>query len=483
MPPLLFPEWAPDAPDLGATAREALGVIPGEDGYRPFKALATTTNALTARCQGAAWFRAPDNTTKNFAGDATKLYLLSGATWGNVSRTVGGAYGITADSNWRFAQFGNTAYATDGVDALQSFDLSAGTNWAAASGSPPVGVFIGTVRRFLVLANISGYQQRVNWSGDNNSNTWASSATTLADYQDLPDGGAITGFVGGELGLVFQESAITRMTFEGSPTVFRFDKIANDLGATLPNSVCGGPDMAFFCHRSGFHMVKGGQQITPIGRGKVDRWFWGQLDQSNLHRVTTAIDPINGLYIVSFPTNTTPTDMLIYNWKVDRWSRASTTCELIYSGATQQSYTLEDLDAFGTVDTLPYSMDSSYWTGVRNLLLAGFYTDHKYGAFSGDNHAATIDTPEIQLNPGRRSRIWSARALVDGGTPSIAVGTRRTQQDSVTWTSARSATSDGLVPLRAEGRYTRFRVTIPAATSYQWARGVDEIAGAPGGSR
>jgi hypothetical protein len=27
-----------------------------------------------------------------FAGDATKLYLLSSTTWSDVSRTVGGAY-------------------------------------------------------------------------------------------------------------------------------------------------------------------------------------------------------------------------------------------------------------------------------------------------------------------------------------------------------------------------------------------------------
>lgn len=552
MPVLPFAEFAPDAPDLGDKAREAVGVIPEANGYRPFKALATTSTALTARAQGAAWFRAADGTTKNFAGDATKLYLLSSSTWtpvpplaaaktitaitkanpGKVTAVghgysngdtvyISGVVGMTqvnslfftvtvvdADNftigvdtssytayssggtakkatiyatdgtgNWRFAQFGDVAYATNGVDALQSFTLSSSSNWAAASGSPPVGTYIGVVLNFLVLAKISSYPQRVHWSGDNNTTTWASSATTLADYQDLPDGGEITGFLGGGHGLVFQEAAIRRMTFEGSPTVFRFDKIATDLGATVPNSVAGWGDLGFFCHRSGFYMIQNGQQIRPIGRDRVDRWFWGLLDQSNMHRVTATVDPLNALYIVSFPTGSggTPSYLLIYNWKADRWSYALSTVEMIYAGATQQSWTLEDLDSFSSIESVPYSLDSSYWTGSRQLLLSGFYTDHKSGAFSGDNMAAQIDTQEMQPVSGVRSRVRGCRPLIDGGSSSVAVGTRKRQQDSVVWSSARASNADGYVPLNTQSRYMRFRVTIPSGTVYQRALGLDDI--------
>lgn len=488
MPLIPFAEWAPDRPDLGDTAREASGVIPEKDGYRPFKTLATISSALTARAQGAAWFRGADGTTKNFAGDATKLYLLSGTAWSDVSRLAGGAYAVDGTGNWRFAQFGTLAYATNGVDALQSFDLATGTNWIAAAGSPPIGGFIATIRRFLFLANIAGYPQRLNWSGDNNSGTWASSATTLADYQDLPDGGAITGLLGGEVGVAFQENAITRVAFEGSPTVFRFDKIATDLGATIVNSLAGWGSLGFFCHRSGFQMVQSAQQIVPIGRDRVDRWFWSCVDQGNLHRCTSAIDPVNSLYMMSFPTGSsgTPAEILIYNWKADRWAHVAVTCEMIYSGATQQVWTLEDLDTFSTLEAVPYSLDSSYWTGVRQLLLAGFYTDHKYGTFSSSNAAAQIDTQEAQFIPGRRAKILRARPMVDGGSPQIAVGTRATQQAAVGWTTARSMIADGSVPLRAEGRYARFRATVPAGSSFNWMQGIDidparDIA--PGGSR
>lgn len=488
MPLVPFGAWTPDEPAFGGQgAREASGVIPEKSGYRPFKALATTTGALTARCQGAAWFRKPDGTTANFAGDATKLYLLNASTWNDVSRLVGGAYAVATDGNWRFGQFGTLAYATNGVDALQSFDLVAGANWIAAAGTPPVGKYIAAVRRFLVLANIATLPQRVNWSGDNNSGTWASSATTLADSQDLPDGGEITGLVGGEFGLVLQEDAIQRMTFEGSPTVFRFDKIASGLGATIPNTVAGWGPLAFFAHRSGFQMVRGGQEIVPIGKDRVDRWFWDNLDQSYLYRVTSAVDPVNGLYVVSFPTLSvgggTPAALLIYNWRADRWSYALATCEMIYPGAVQQSWTLEDLNVFGTLEAVPYSLDSSYWTGNRQLLLAGFYTDHKQGTFSGSNLAYTIDTAEMQPTDGRRSRILAARPMIDGGSPTLTVGLRNTQQASVTWGSDAAMVDSGRCPLRGNGRYARFRAKGASGAAWTWAQGVDDIDVRPSGGR
>ncbi len=275
MPPIPFGEWRPDAPDLSETAREALNVIPEQEGYRPFKALATTTNALGARAQGAAWFRAPNGTTKVFSGDASKLYLLSASAWGDVSRTIGGAYTTDGTGNWRFVQFKGTAYATNGVDVLQSFDLNSGGELAGRGRLAARRKFIGVVRNFLVIANVSGSPQLVKWSGRINSTTWTPSATTLSDEQDQPDGGEITGFVGGEFGLVFQEAAIA-----GCPlrVARRFSASTRSRRIWAPRSRIrspGGGNIAFFCHRSGFHMVVGGQQITHIGKNRVDRWFWG----------------------------------------------------------------------------------------------------------------------------------------------------------------------------------------------------------------
>jgi hypothetical protein len=589
-----FAEWRPDQPALGQWAREALNVVAGEESYRPLNALQGVSTALASRAQGAAWFRGTSGESKMFAGDASNLYLLSGATWNDVTRlaavpvqaasstvTSGGtlaagthtyvvtaltAHGETTKSNeisqvtsgststvtlnwsevagatgyrlyrgtavaaentyvtvgavtnhvdtgtagtpgtppaantaavdyapgadgaWRFAQFGSLAIAVNGVDAPQKFDLGVGARWLALDGSPPAGTFIATVRDFVVMGKIGSTPQRVQWSGFNNATIWGSDPALQDDLQDLPDGGDVTGVAGGEYGIIFQEAAVRRMTYEGPPTIFRFDKIATDVGASVPNSIASLIDMAFFLHQSGFYMVQGGQTVTPIGRGKVDKFFRAEFDATNHFRSSAAIDPVRGHYVFAYPSNGsngTPNRLLIYNWRIQRWSRAILSCELVFGGVSQQAYTLEDLDAFGdgTLEGLPYSLDSSFWSGPQSLLLFGFDTAHHSGSFSGPTLEATVETAEFNPADGRRSVIRGCRPLIDGSAPTVAIGARETQQAAVAYGPAAGLTPAGLAPLYASGRYFRARAKIPAASTWSNAQGIDDLDVRPAGAQ
>jgi hypothetical protein len=555
MPLIPFAEWRPDMPQLSSHAREALNVIPAAESYQPFRALATITNALDARAQGATWYRGTDGTTKMFAWDATKAYLLSsGTTWNNATRLqatktitnitqanpgnvtavghgyttgdvvkIAGVVGMTqvnelyftittagvdnftigvdtsaytayssagtaaktlvyapgTEGTVRTTQFGSLAIAVNGIDAPQKFDLAAGTNWATLGGSPPIGTFVTAVRDFVVMAKIGSTPQRLQWSPFNNAEgTWGSVAATMADFQDLPTGGNITGLIGGEFGLVFSETAIRRMTFEGPPTVFRLDVIANDLGCTVPNSVASVLERAFFLHKSGFHMVVGGQQIVPIGHDKIDLTFWREFDEANMHRCSAAIDPIRQIYVFAYPASGsggTPNRLLVYDWSNERWARIVIDVELIFAGATQTSYTLDQLDSFGTLETLPYSLDSSFWVGTLSLLLFGFYTDHKSGAFSGATLAPTVETGEFNPGGGRRAIFRGCRPLIDGGSPMISVGSRETQQVAVAYGGEVGLTPAGLAPVASSGRYFRVRATMAAGDTWLNMQGIDDL--------
>jgi Ubiquitin-activating enzyme E1 FCCH domain len=559
-----FAEWRPDMPSLSQWAREALNVVPAEESYRPLNGLAGVSNALAARCQGAAWFRGTAGATRMFAGDAARLYLLSNTTWNDVTQlaaakaitaitkanpgkvtvtahgygngdqvfvtgvggmtqvngllftvavvdannftigvdttgysayTSGGTaqkelfYSPGGDDTWRFTQFGPLAIAVNGVDAPQAFDLAVGTRWAALAGSPPIAAFVTTVRDFVLMGKIGTTPQRVQWSGINNANLWGSIPANQADIQDLPDGGNITGLVGGEYALIFQETSVRRMTYEGPPIIFRIDKIANDIGCSVPGSLASLIDMAFFCHKSGFYMVQGGQTITPIGRGKIDRTFWAEFDETNQFRASAAIDPVRGLYIFAYPANGnngTPNRLLIYNWLTGKWARAQVTCELVFGGVSQQSYTLEQLDAFNggtTLDTLPYSLDSSFWSGPVSLLLFAFDTTHKSGSFSGPTLAATVETAEFAPGNGTRSVVRACRPLIDGGSPQIQVGARETQQGIVAYGPSVGLTPAGLAPVYQSGRYFRVRATTLAGDLWSNLQGIDDLDARPAGAQ
>ena len=491
--PLPFGEYLPDLPAFqNPGALEALNVIPAINSYRPFPAFTAISNALTARAQGAIVVVALDRSTMQFTGDATKLYRListSPTTWSDVSRTVGGAYATATDGGWSFCQFGQYVIACNGVDANQVFNTSGGTNFAALAASSPIARYTAPGREFVFLANLASFQNRVQWSPINNPlGTWGTDATTQADYQDLPDGGEVTGITGGEYVLAFQKEGIHRFTYQGPPLVWRRDKISNKLGCALPGSLAQYGDRVFFADSTGFYQIGGGQQITPIGNNKVDSTFWADLDRSFDYRVVAAVDPVNKLYIVLYPgagsSGGTPNKMLVYSWGSDRWARVENALDFIYSGISQSSYTLDGLDAVSSsLDALPFSLDSGVWSGVGRLLLAGFDTTFKSGYFNGAAMAATIDTTEIQPGTPNRSLVRTVRPLVDGGTVTVASVSRNRQPDTPTIGSDMSMTTDGIVPVNKDARYHRFRTKVAAGGTWTHAIGVDEVAFTPTGMR
>lgn len=488
--------FAPFMPDIASfetsASREALNVIPSPSGFRPFPSLEGVATATTARAQGAISVRSTTGAIFNFCGDATKLYRLNsnGLGWADVSRVTGGAYSTPPDANWSFTQFGDFVIACNGPDDTQVFNLASSTNFAALNGTPPEAFFAGSIREFAVLAKDATQYTRIRWSAIGDVADWVTSATTLSDYQDFPEGGSIMGFVGGEYGLVFQERAIHRMSFEGPPTVFRFDKIANYLGCRAEGSIAAYENLAFFLSDDGFYMIRGGSEIVPIGAEKVDRFLEENINASYLYRVSAAIDPINKLYMVGYPSTASglgvPDSVLIYHWITGEWSRASVPHQFIYTSTTQSTFTIDGMDAVSsTVDGLVFPVNSRFWAGSGRLLLAGFDTSNRQGFFTGSPLAATVETGDTQLTPGRKSLFRGLRPIIEGTsvTPSLVVGARDNLAQNVVYGSSVPANAFGFCNARVNGRYHRARVTIPAGAQWKFARGVDDIKFSSTGAR
>ena len=75
------------------------------------------------------------------------------------------------------------------------------------------------VKEFLVLGDLTGNRQRIQWSAMDDADTWPETGTDDAaakqsDYQHFPEGGrvmAVMGAVGQTDGIVFLERAVQRM--------------------------------------------------------------------------------------------------------------------------------------------------------------------------------------------------------------------------------------------------------------------------------
>jgi len=467
-------------------------VLPLAKGYKSlagFQALSGT--GLTGSAVGLFTSFSASGST-NYAGDATKLYQMnSSLVFQDKSKSGGYSNSTTENARdfWAFTQFGSNIIATNFADNIQKF--TEGTSSAFSDLVALKAKYIAVIRDFVVsgYTDESGtvYNQRVKWSGINDSSTWTPSQSTQSGFQDIVGShGNIQAIVGGEsAGVIFMEKAIYRMSYVGVPLIFQFDKIADNIGAFAPKSVASYGNMVFFLAQDGFYKLTGGQQLTPIGNGKVDNFFFDDLS-SNLDGITSAVDPNNSIVVWSYrgsgATGTTNNKLLIYNYAVDKWSTGSgQDLEFIASASQEAFTTLESLDVLGDLDNLPKSLDSYFYKeGIVGL--AGFNSDNKFGKFIANSLSATVDTTEFEGAKGKRSTLINCRPIVDGTTnTSVTVTpiTRQSQLDTTTNGTATGTNDTGTCPLRSTSRYHRIRVNVTG--NFNTMSGVDIEARPEGG--
>lgn len=353
MPGLRFPEFAPDMSSLGAKVTDtAFNVVPTGDGYGPFQSLETFTQALPAANRGFFFARKSDGTIAVFAGTATRLYLLNNTTfvWDDVSKG-GVAYGdLVASSNWRFAQFNDLVIAVQVNTAPQKYTLSSGGTFVDLLGTPPAAGHVAIVNRFVVLTSLLSNPRRVQWSDLDAPETWTA-GTGLSDYQDLPDGGSVFGLSGGDAyGLIFQNESIRSLTYApGSPTVFQIARISTQETLFAEYSVINAGDLTFYLSASGFKMVRPGGKSEAIGKERVDRFFFGDVDRGNLQLVIGATDPTQTRVFWAYKSGQGQAGLfdkiLVFDYGLNRWSLITGVSGEYLASLAKPGLTLEQLDA------------------------------------------------------------------------------------------------------------------------------------------
>lgn len=290
-----FGEYAPDLTPIGTGMSQVIrNVVPQADGYGPFKSFVAFTSALGAQCRGYFQARNADGSITIFGATSTKIYKLDNTTftWGDVSKGGASYSAVPTGFHWRFVQFNTLVIAVQANTAPQVFTLGSSSAFGDLGGSPPNAAFVAIINRFVVLVGIVGFASRIQWSGLNAPTTW-DNVTAQSNYQDLADGGATIGVAGNDqFGVVFQQAAIRNMIFApGSATVFDIIKISDGDGALNAGSICTAGDQVFFYSPQGFKVILPGGYPTPIGREKVDRTFFAELDTANLQYFMASADP------------------------------------------------------------------------------------------------------------------------------------------------------------------------------------------------
>lgn len=470
-----FAPWRPDQP-LREHANGTMNVYPGLTSYLPFPGFASFSSALAERARGAEAFKDTSDTVYIYAGTETNLYEIA-STPTEVSR-VGSPYATTLENNWEFTKFGNKCIATNFDDTPQIITFG-DPNFTDLTTSPPRAKHIATVGNFVVLGYIfdavdGEVSYRIQWSGFENETQWVP-GTNQSDRQDLLGaGGSVRKIIGGDYGIVFQERAIWRMDYEGVPRIFNIREIEPERGAWMSGGVINYGRSTFYIAQDGVYELVDGSYSQPIGSEKVNNFLINDLDANYLNRVSAAVDPKRNVIIWSYPgqgnSGGTPNKALIYNWVTKEFSPADLTIDLIFRGLTISS-TLEDLDSFGDLDSLAFSLDSSVWKG-GSLTLSGFNTSFEFGFFNGMPLDAVVETPEfggefVQYINGVRPYVES-----NGGTQTVQIITRDDLSSTPVVNAATSITAaTRMADVRESARYMRVRVNCTGG--FENAHGID----------
>ena len=456
----------------------AKNCVPLAKGYGPLKSPVPATGALPAACVGSAVVLAEDGVVTHYAGTTAQLYKLSStATW--TAHGAGG-YTVPAGDRWTFTTFGTNVLASNISNGLQ---MSSGGGAFAAVAGAPKGRYLTTIRDFAFQASMFGHEGRVQWSALGDATGWTA-GTNSSDYQDAQSGGPARGLIGGEAGYLLQAQRVVRMTFvPGSTEIFQFDEVEGARGLAAPGSLVTIGQTSWYLAQDGFYEFSNvGGGSTPIGVGKWSDFFAKDIRRGSEFLTVAAADPANKrilwVYVPSDSIGNTPSRGFLYDWVL----KDGTILDLSVEQGVQwltQGFTLDTIDGFGTLDTLPFSLDSSFWRGGAGAL-GVFTTDHKMSAFEGTNLAATWETADGHGDS--RMYIGGTRPQIDTSSVTVEVAMREREADGGSYGPAEGMEDTGMVPAHASGNYAKARVIAAAGASWTSMKGI-KTAAEPQGMR
>lgn len=368
---IVFNEWMPDQPSITDSLVDAMNVTPDLIGYSSFNLAVDFSSAASEDLNNSFVGKFAED-TQVFAGSLTKLFKLGAADTSMADVSKAGGY--TGNTKWSFCQFGKNVIAANKSSILQYWTLGVSSLFEDVSASAPRAKYVAVVRDFVVAANLGNGvdPSMVRWSDINDETNWTSGAASQSDFQIIPDGGDIVGITGGEIGIIFLERSIVRMSYIGSPFFFQFDTISRNLGCITNGSIAQYGGVSFFLSDEGFYSCDGAK-VANIGANKVDQWFFDNADINQIDSMSSAVDPVLKIVVWNFVDKFGGRSLLIYNWQIQRWSRGSTDVDFMAISATARTsdITMDNLYRSAIVDVARTSNVVTINTTLDHDLIVG----------------------------------------------------------------------------------------------------------------
>ena len=265
----------------------------------------------------------------------TKVGATDQATHADITRTVGGDYGATADKGWTGAMIEGIPVITNGIDVPQMWNppalatpLAALTAWPATYTCES----IRALKRYLVAFNITkggvNHPYMVKWSDQAPSNdvpaSWDETDATIdaGEYTLTADGGVLVDAAPiRDLLMVYTETASWLMQYVGGIDIFRLTRQFSSFGMLTKRSA-----IEFF---NGKHIVFTGddvimhdsQQAKSLMDQRAKSLLRGLIDSTYFKRTFVVANyPAKEVWVcVPEIGQSLPSKALVWNWITDLW--------------------------------------------------------------------------------------------------------------------------------------------------------------------
>lgn len=396
------------APDIDATEpgviTECTNIVPTLKGFAGGPSLSNTaqTSALASTCMGAASLKALDNSSRTFAGTTTKLYQASSGSWADVSRSSGGAYALTGEMRWRFAQFGNVSLAVAKSDKLQFYTSSL---FADVSAAPKASI-VETVNQFVFLfdTNEGTYSDSPNrwWcSALGDYTLWTPSISTQCATGLLTSspGPIMAGKRLGDAIIVYKERSMFRGTYQGAPTIWDFQEVSNVIGSVSNEAVVSvatreGGYMHIFMGADDFYLFDGSRPFS-IG-APVREYVFRAVNRQFIGRSIAMHDWLNGRINFYYPDSSgTLNKCVVYNYRTQKWGKADREIEAAFEYVVPD-LTYNDLGSlYAQYNDLPSVAYDLAFLANQASSPGIFGSDHKLYTLTGVSDTSSITTGDI----------------------------------------------------------------------------------------
>jgi len=484
-----FGPYRPDQPDTVASSNIlnvlANTIASGGVFYSPLPSMVALpgADAIPAQPRGVGTAITSGGSYKIYVGTATGLYEVAAD---GVVTTIGTGYNLPGGDAWGMLNFGSYMLFSNTTDGMLQYNINSGGAVAAVSGAPKAKTLFEAFNCVFAL-DCDGENRLMRNSDFNDHTDWAGGA---AGYQVFEGGGELmAGAALNQYGAaVFQRNAVHLLRGSGDASVYSISTLSRKTGCVNPRAMQVAKGMAFFVDNDGFWLFDG-QSLSQIGQNKVNETFINSMMAAGGgSTVEVAVDDARQRFVARYKgkivsSNTVFDDLISYHWDVGEFVKITEQTSALATLATP-GYTLDNINSFGTLDTLPYSLDSNFWRGGEPRL-AAFDSSYKLAYFDGSNKAATLETPCLRLP---RSQLVTSLgvdtdAQIQSANVTVQLGVKGTLNGTTTWKTAAQIQPSGRVPVRGRGKVMASRLNIAAGETWTEATRIDFPIVSQGGFR